>query len=403
MFSDTGAPRPFPIVRNRLSLPQSLKGSASIAVHLENVLRKQLASLAALAVIALCLFPVRSKAATGEEPMLKLSSLPRESMVMLHHGNMTGFYVDLWSAIMRKAGYRSVIHLERTKGDVLKSLEDGRAQAAIGGFGMDPAYLDKIDYSYGVLDTGLQIMVLKNRRNMFSEVMADAVSMLASPYMATVLGFLILATFVGGHLFWLVERKSNPDVPTRYLPGMRRGVWWAMVTLSTVGYGDVIPKTRLGKLFGLWFIMLSVVLTAGFVSMFTAKLTSTRVNEDVAALGDLSGRSIGTLPEANYVDFLKKRNIKVVEAPTVQAVMQDMVDGKVEAVVLEEQQLQRYESQQGGRFRIVGSPFCRVVYAVAVPKKSPYLPAINKAILEVRADGTYLRIYRKWFQDPAED
>ncbi|MDK2957838.1 MAG: polar amino acid transport system substrate-binding protein [Desulfovibrionales bacterium] len=366
-------------------------------------MRKQLARLAVLAVLAAGLLPVRAEAAP-EKAMLNLHSLPRESMVMLQGGNMTGFYVDLWSAIVRRAGYRSIIHLEHTQEDVLKSLETGRAQAAIGEFGMNPAYLDKIEYSYAILATGLQIMVLKNKRSMFSQVMDDAVSMLASPYMATVLGFLVLATFVGGNLFWLVERKSNPDVPTRYLPGMRRGVWWAMVTLSTVGYGDIIPKTRLGKLFGLWFIMLSVVLTAGFVSMFTAKLTVGQFNVNVANLGDLAGTPVGTLSETIYVDFLKERKVDVMTFPTAQDAVRNLLDGKVAAVVLEEQQLQRYESRQGGgRFQIVGSPFRPMAYAVAFPKGSPYLAAVNKALLEIRADGTYMRIYRKWFQNTAEE
>ena len=47
-------------------------------------------------------------------------------------------------------------------------------------------------------------------------------------------------------------------------------VWWALVTMTTVGYGDMVPATTLGKLVGSVVIILGVVL----ISMFTAAVSS---------------------------------------------------------------------------------------------------------------------------------
>ena len=50
-----------------------------------------------------------------------------------------------------------------------------------------------------------------------------------------------------GTLVWLAERRA-PDThfPAQPRRGIANGIWFAVVTMSTVGYGDLAPKTRLG-------------------------------------------------------------------------------------------------------------------------------------------------------------
>ena len=59
------------------------------------------------------------------------------------------------------------------------------------------------------------------------------------------------------------------------------GIWWAIVTLATVGYGDVVPTTPWGRLIG------SIVIVFGvtFLAFLTATVTSLFVSseQEVAA------------------------------------------------------------------------------------------------------------------------
>jgi voltage-gated potassium channel len=83
------------------------------------------------------------------------------------------------------------------------------------------------------------------------------------PYLALVtLGLGLLA----GFLVTLVDKK---DFPT-----FGDGVWWAIVTLGTVGYGDIVPHTAWGRVVG------SVVIVVGvtFIAFLTATVTSAFVS-----------------------------------------------------------------------------------------------------------------------------
>jgi voltage-gated potassium channel len=54
------------------------------------------------------------------------------------------------------------------------------------------------------------------------------------------------------------------------------GVWWAVVTVTTVGYGDIVPHTVSGRLVA----MLLMVAGIGFISVLTATIASFFVKEE---------------------------------------------------------------------------------------------------------------------------
>ncbi len=69
-------------------------------------------------------------------------------------------------------------------------------------------------------------------------------------------GFILL--IIASSSMYLVEHQAQPEV----FGSIPDAMWWGVITLTTVGYGDVYPKTILGKLIGAGIALLGMGLFA---------------------------------------------------------------------------------------------------------------------------------------------
>ena len=79
------------------------------------------------------------------------------------------------------------------------------------------------------------------------------------PYLV---GVIAATSLVTGLIAHLIDKKDFPSFGI--------GVWWATVTLGTVGYGDVVPHTAWGRVLGCVVIVCGVT----FISFLVAIVTS---------------------------------------------------------------------------------------------------------------------------------
>jgi voltage-gated potassium channel len=92
----------------------------------------------------------------------------------------------------------------------------------------------------------------------------------------TILAALIFFIFLFGYLFYV----SEPDVKN-----LGDGIWWALVTITTVGYGDITPVTTLGRVVASSLMLLGLGLIATITAIVSAKFIQNFVdhhtNDDV--------------------------------------------------------------------------------------------------------------------------
>src|SRR4051794_11266249 len=84
-------------------------------------------------------------------------------------------------------------------------------------------------------------------------------------YLGYVLALVVFVLFMGAGGFYLEEHGRNANVH-----GFGDGLWWAIVTMTTVGYGDIAPVTPGGRIVGA-VLMISGISALG---LFTASIAA---------------------------------------------------------------------------------------------------------------------------------
>jgi voltage-gated potassium channel len=86
------------------------------------------------------------------------------------------------------------------------------------------------------------------------------------------LGSTLAVAFLTMVFSGVVITRLDPSVGSVW-----NGMWWAWVTMSTVGYGDIVPHNGAGRMFGALLILFGVVL----VSLLTANISAYLIGGDV--------------------------------------------------------------------------------------------------------------------------
>jgi voltage-gated potassium channel len=108
--------------------------------------------------------------------------------------------------------------------------------------------------------------------------------------------FTVVITIISGVLMHFTDGKTYPTVGD--------GLWWGIQTVTTVGYGDLVPTSTVGRLVA----ALVMVVGIGFLTVVTAAITS-------ALIDSTKRRMQGTETDAlsAKLDQIGER-LKVIEA-----------------------------------------------------------------------------------------
>ena len=73
-------------------------------------------------------------------------------------------------------------------------------------------------------------------------------------------------------------------------------------------------------------------------------------------------------------------------------------DRTVDAIVFDSPVLMYYAANEGkGSVQLVGAPFRKEDYGIVFPRGSALRSEVSVALLRMREDGAYQRIYDRWF------
>lgn len=307
----------------------------------------------------------------------------------------TGYSIELWRSMAEvlKLNYEFVP--VETVGDQLAAVVDGRADLAIGAISITAEREAAVDFTQPIFDSGLQIAVptrpdAPSIAALFSKAVLKA--------LLTVILFIVALIVVMGHIIWLVERRKNDDFPHGYVKGVESGMWWAIVTLTTVGYGDTTARTRSGRVVAIVWMVLGIVVIAQITAVVTSAATVERLQNDVSSISDLAGKKVTTVRGTVSEKFVREEGLTPTLVDDISTAEQQLLDGGTDAVVYDSPVLRYFAQNDGsGQVEVVGPLYDPQGYGIALPHDSAQREVLDRALLALDADGTTEELEQRWF------
>ncbi len=103
-----------------------------------------------------------------------------------------------------------------------------------------------------------------------------------APDLAVVIFALSILLLIAASMMYFFEHEAQPE----HFPSIPAALWWGVATLTTVGYGDVVPVTVMGRVFGGVMAVLGIGLFALPAGLLAGAFSEELARRDAKNIGD---------------------------------------------------------------------------------------------------------------------
>uniref|UniRef100_A0A7S0HCK3 Calmodulin n=1 Tax=Hanusia phi TaxID=3032 RepID=A0A7S0HCK3_9CRYP len=255
-------------------------------------------------------------------------------------------------------------------------------------------------------DDGLSVVVRSQDESIsLYKVLAE---MIVSPQFINFFCSLFFTVLIVGHVIWIIERWNNETIFRRfYAEGVIDGLWWAMVTMTTVGYGDKAPATEIGKLFGIFWLIFGLIVFGTFSSQVTSFIGDQLAVNNIVDADSLAGFSVGVLNRTSSLNLDLQFGFTSTVCDSVKVCLEQLASNNLDAALLPRADVVNYFRSSklaftvcGNKLKFVGGlvtngvvvllqPAVRVcAYGQSVFAATYLLNAVDSMVQTMTQDGT---------------
>ncbi|SCZ70222.1 amino acid ABC transporter substrate-binding protein, PAAT family [Epibacterium ulvae] len=325
--------------------------------------------------------------------VVTVNTVTRPPFSMEENGEHTGFTIELLRALSDQLDWELDINREDSFADMLDGVAAQTADIAAANISITATREINMDFSHPIFESGLQIMIAADDIREPSLIKALWSFDLL---IAICVAFVLL--FGGGMLMWTFERRAQPYFDRPLKEAWFPSFWWALNLVVNGGFEERVPRTPIGRIFGVILVISSLFVVSVFVAKITAVMTVEAISGSVNSVNDLYGKQVGTIKNSTAAGFLDRRDVDYKGYDGLEEMIQAFEERRIRIVVFDAPILDYYVVKGGSEFgRTVGQPFLQENYGLAFPTGSPLKEQANQVILRMRENGRYDEIYQKWF------
>ena len=246
---------------------------------------------------------------------------------LLKDGLPDGLSYRLWRKLLRGNQEFHLIYKQLPLDSLLLGLRNNEVDIAISPITITSKRNAYIDYSvpYYISNSGALIKAKNNERR-WSSIAKTIFSWKFFKFIF--LGLILLVIF--GIIVWLFERKANKEEFGHGMRGIWNSIWWSAVTMTTVGYGDKTPRTLGGRLVGLLWMFIGIILVSIVTASITSSLTIIKMEINSENMAEYKNKPIATVKNSATERWLIDNSFSNVKRyHTYQEMIQALRDDKV--------------------------------------------------------------------------
>jgi polar amino acid transport system substrate-binding protein len=312
-------------------------------------------------------------------------------------GLFSGISVDLWRRVAEDQHLNYRFNSVPEMGDVLAGLENGRFDAAIGAITITPERLMRVDFSYPAHHSGVAV-AFQNRTGPIAAVVSYGQTIRQH---ASLIAIALALPLLTGAVMWSFERRRRAaaDSADSSVTSLFDGIYWAIVTMTTVGYGDKTPKTGTGRFIAVLWMMGSLVLISLVSTILVSSMTVARLESGpLAHDSDLTGKRLAAVASSSGAEYLDSQHLPYAKYANLQEALKSLASDRSDAVVNSVGALQYMISTQfNGVIPMPSGLLAPAYMAFALPPNSALKKPLDRAMVRVTASPGWRSLEDSYF------
>lgn len=325
---------------------------------------------------------------------ITVATVERPPFVMKRGTGYIGYSIELWDKIAEELDFDYEVKLYDTFPDMLKSVKEKQTDIAIANITVTSEREQYLDFSHPIFFSGLQILLSKSQPSGFT----DTAKAILNSGILQFVGVALLILLVVAHLIWFFEWGDDRDFNDSYSKGIWDSLWWAVVTVTTVGYGDQVPRTVKGRILALFWMLFSLFLMSVIIAQVSSSIINATFDGSISGPEDLRGHRVATIAGSTSEKYLNKMGISVSGYESIEDMLDALRNDHAGAIVFDAPVLAYQQAHDSSNdFKLVGRIFKPEQLSIALQADSPHRDPINRALLKLSEEGVVQKIYADWF------